>query len=306
MKNLLLVSLCAVLLLSCADTRETPSGQKFTVIKAGDGVASKTGEILVMNFLFKDNKDSVWNDTRKNAFPLMVMIQDSVVGGDPIQEVFKMLTKGDSVTLSVKAQTLFEKSFQTQVPPGVSADSDFTFEIGVIDLMSDAEARQFQMDIVTKQNAINLQAQMEQLAKDTVLIDAHLKEKDLSAQTTKSGIRYIITKPGTGENAKSGQTVRVNYSGFLLDGTCFDSSIEEVAKANNVYNEMRAPYGPIEVLLGTESVIPGWEEALLLMNKGSKMTVFIPSTLAYGNRKRSDIILENSILKFDMEMVDIK
>lgn len=306
MKNLLVVCLCAGLFMSCADTRETPSGQKFTVVRAGDGVPSKTGEILVMNFLFKDSQDSVWNDTRKNPFPLMVMIQDSVVGGDPIQEVFKMLTKGDSVTLKVKAQTLFEKSFQTQLPAGISADADFTFEIGVIDLMSDMEARQYQTEIVNKQNAITLQAQMEQLAKDTVLIDDHLKGKALTAQTTKSGLRYIITKPGTGENAKSGQTVRVNYSGYLLDGTCFDSSIEEVAKANNVYNEMRAPYEPIEVVLGTESVIPGWEEALLLMNKGSKMTVFIPSTLAYGNRKRSDIIIENSILKFDMEMVDIK
>jgi FKBP-type peptidyl-prolyl cis-trans isomerase len=53
-------------------------------------------------------------------------------------------------------------------------------------------------------------------------------------------------------------------------------------------------------------VIEGWEEAMQLMNKGSKMTVWIPSPMAYGNQKRSEEILENSILVFDMEMVDIE
>ena len=133
-----------------------------------------------------------------------------------------------------------------------------------------------------------------------------MKEKSLVAQTTPSGIRYIITKPGKGENPRPGQAVKVNYAGYLLDGTCFDSSIEAIARAHNVFNEARKPYEPYEVTLGYQQVIPGWEEALSLMNKGSKMTVFIPSTMAYGAQKRSEIIVENSILKFDLEMVDVK
>lgn len=305
MKKLFVLIVCAFVVLSCSNIKETPSGQKFTVIKTGDGVASKSGEILAMNFLFKDAKDSVWNDSRKSPFPAMVMVQDSIPGNDPILEVFKMLTKGDSVTLKVAAASLFEKTFQTQLPPGVDPTNEFTFEIGVIDIMSEEEARQFQTDIMTKENEKARLAEAEQLAKDTVVIASRLKEAGIKAQKTVSGISYVVTKTGTGENAKAGQTVSVHYAGYMLDGTCFDTSIADVAKKHNLFNVMN-PYTPIEFVLGTRQVIAGWEEALTLMNKGSKMTVYIPSPLAYGSRKRSEVIVENSILKFDMELVDVK
>jgi len=58
------------------------------------------------------------------------------------------------------------------------------------------------------------------------------------------------------------KTVRVNYTGFLLDGRCFDSSIESIARANNVYNEARAPYEPLEVVIGYRQVMQGWEKLL--------------------------------------------
>lgn len=307
MKKSFLLSVCvALLFMSCSNTKETPSGYKFTVIKKGDGVASKQGQILVLNFLFKDGKDSVWNDSRKSVFPTMIMVQDSIPGNDPILEVFRMLTKGDSVTVKLPAKTLFEKTFQSQIPPGVDSTSQFTFEIGVIDILSEDQARQMQSDIVAKQNEKAMLAEAEQHAKDTSIIAVHLKEKAIKAQKTRSGISYVVNKTGKGEYAKAGQTVRINYTGYLLDGTCFDSSIESVARVNNVYNEMRAPYGPIEFVLGAQQVIPGWEEAIGLMNKGASMTVYIPSTMAYGPRRRSEIIGENSILKFEMEVVDIK
>jgi FKBP-type peptidyl-prolyl cis-trans isomerase len=80
-----------------------------------------------------------------------------------------------------------------------------------------------------------------------------------------------------------------------------------VAKANGLYNEAR-PYVPYTLTagLGNGGVIRGWEEAIMLMKKGTKMRVWIPSTLAYGPQRRSDIITENSILVFDLELVDIK
>jgi FKBP-type peptidyl-prolyl cis-trans isomerase FkpA len=78
-----------------------------------------------------------------------------------------------------------------------------------------------------------------------------------------------------------------------------------VAKLNGKYQEGR-PYAPYDLILGQGQVIQGWEEALTLMNKGSKMTVYIPSTMAYGPQKRSEEIVENSILSFDLELVDVK
>jgi FKBP-type peptidyl-prolyl cis-trans isomerase FkpA len=307
MKNsVLLFVLVAMIGVACSDSKETTSGLKYNVLRKGDGVVATAGQILIMDFVFMDSKDSVWNDSRKNDYPTMVMAQDSVPAGDGVLEVFQLLSKGDSVTFQIPSKTLFEKTFRSQIPPGVDSTGLFTFHIGVRDIVSEEQARAIQNDIAAKQKEKSMLAEMEQLRMDTTSIVDYLKKNSLIAQKTPSGLRYVITKAGTGDNAKSGQTVKVNYAGFLLDGTCFDSSIESVARENNVFNEARKPYQPLEVTLGYQQVIPGWEEALSLMNKGSKMTVFIPSTLAYGTQRRSEVIVENSILKFDMEMLDIK
>jgi FKBP-type peptidyl-prolyl cis-trans isomerase len=305
-KSIVAVMLVAMFVFACSSMKETKSGYKYNVVRAGDGKAPVSGEILVLNMVFKDSKDSVWSDSRKNDFPTMVQAQDSVPKGDIVLEVFQTLTKGDSVTFQVAAKDLFENTFKSPIPPGVDSMGVFTFEIGVTDIISEEEAKKLQDEIMAKLGEKDAAKAKEQLAIDTVLIDNYLKEKSIVAQKTASGLRYVIEKQGQGNVAVSGQTVRVNYSGFLLDGRCFDSSIESVARANNVYNEQRQPYEPIELVLGYRQVIPGWEEAIGLMNKGSKMTVYIPSGLAYGPQRRSELIAENTILMFQMELVDIK
>jgi FKBP-type peptidyl-prolyl cis-trans isomerase FkpA len=305
-KSILVVIVGAIVAFACSSTKETKSGYKYNVVRAGDGKQAESGQILVMNMSFKDAKDSVWSDSRQQDFPTMVQKQDSLPGKDPVLEVFQVLTKGDSVTFQVVAKELFETTFKSPLPPGVDPAGMFTFEIGVTDVISEDDARKLQEALMAKLNEKEVVKQNEQLAIDTVIIDNYLKENSITAQKTASGLRYVVVKQGTGANAQSGQTVRVNYSGFLLDGRCFDSSIESVARANNVYNEMRQPYEPIELVLGYRQVIAGWEEAIALMNKGSKVTLFVPSGLAYGPSKRSEVITENSILKFDMELVDIK
>jgi len=306
MKNsILIIVLAAMLFAACSNTKETPSGLKYTVLRKGSGEKAKAGQILIVTMVFKDSKDSVWTDTRKNDFPYMIMVQDSVPKGNGVMEIFQELTKGDSVTFQVKAKELFEKTFQSPVPPAVDSTGMFTFNIGTTNVITEEEAKKMQSDYMTKQNEKMEMEKNLQLAKDTVAIDAYLKEKGIVAQKTKSGIRYVVNKKGKGENAKAGQSVKVSYAGYLLDGTFFDSSSEAIARANNAYNEQRAPYGPIDLMLGYQQVIAGWEEAIMLMNKGTKITVWIPSTLAYGNRKRSEVILENSILMFEMELVDI-
>ncbi len=305
-KSIVAVSLVALLMAACSSTNETKSGYKYNVVRAGDGKLAATGQILILNMSFKDSKDSIWSDSRKADYPTMVQKQDTVPQGDVVLEVFQILTKGDSVTFTVSAKDLFEKTFKSPAPAGVDTTGFFTFEIGVTDVISEEDARKLQTEIMAKLGEKEAVKQKEQLAIDTVLIDNYLKEKSIVAQKTASGLRYVIEKQGMGENAQQGQTVTVNYSGFLLDGRCFDSSFESIARANNVYNEARAPYEPLEVVIGYRQVMQGWEEALSLMNKGSKMTVYIPSGLAYGPNQRSELITPNSNMKFELQLIDIK
>ncbi|MBR7950932.1 FKBP-type peptidyl-prolyl cis-trans isomerase [Microvirga sp. STR05] len=112
-------------------------------------------------------------------------------------------------------------------------------------------------------------------------------------QKDASGVYYMVTKPGTGPKPKAGQTVSVLYKGSLLDGKVFDSS----EKMGNK---------PIDFPIGVGQVIPGWDKAIPLLAKGSKATLLIPSSLAYGQRGAGADIPADAPLRFDVELVDVK
>ncbi|PAU87877.1 peptidylprolyl isomerase [Pseudomonas sp. WN033] len=109
--------------------------------------------------------------------------------------------------------------------------------------------------------------------------------------TTASGLQYEVLESADGEGAKPTETdvVTVHYEGRLVDGTVFDSSIRRGEPTQ----------------LPVNGVIPGWVEALQLMEVGDKWKVTIPSELAYGDRSPSPVIPPNSVLVFDMELISI-
>lgn len=305
MKNSILTLLViSVLVSSCSNERETVSGQKFTVIRKGDGKEIDAKSIIVLNYFFKDSKDSIWNDSRKTGIPLIQQKKAILKTEDKVFEVVNMLTKGDSVEFKMSASELFTKSFRQPVPKKIDSASFFTFYFSLVDVLDSVQFIKYREDLIAKQNE-KIKKDLEvQLGKDTVIIDNYLKEKNIVANKTKSGLRYIVKTKGSGNTPKDGQTAKVYYVGYLMSGKYFDTNIESVAKAQNMYAKGN-PYKPYDVVLGRGSVISGWEEVLKLMHKGDKINVYIPSTLAYGNR-RSGVIAENSILVFDMEMVDVK
>ncbi len=278
------------------ETRETPKGHKYVVVTKGDGVVANPGEYILMDIVIKDSNDSVWNDSRNQDVPLILSIQGEEVKEteEGIEEIFRLLSKGDSVIFTMTAKDFFEKTWRQPMPPTMDSSTEFTFYMKLNEILDQAGLQAVEEGMVAKQ-----------LQKDIEIIDAHLEEIGIEAQSTPSGLRYFITEEGSGPNAAIGQEVQIHYAGYLLDGTLFDSSMESIARENGSYTEGR-PYTPLALNAGEGQVIAGWEEAMLLMNKGAKMKVWIPSTLAYGPRSRSALIKENSILMFDMEMVDVK
>jgi FKBP-type peptidyl-prolyl cis-trans isomerase FkpA len=185
------------------------------------------------------------------------------------------------------------------VPPGFDTTLMLSYNIKVNAIMSRDSFMAFQSEFMMKQQAV-------QFEKDMAAIDAYLTEKNIVAEKTESGLRYVITKSGMGENGKPGQVAKVNYTGYMLDGQYFDSSDKSVAEQKGIYSARREPYTPYDVTIDQTSVIKGWHEALKLLNKGAKATIYVPSSLAYGPQQRSEIIKPNSILVFDLEVVDLK
>jgi FKBP-type peptidyl-prolyl cis-trans isomerase FklB len=113
--------------------------------------------------------------------------------------------------------------------------------------------------------------------------------KRAEVTTTETGLQYEVLAQGTGAQPASSDQVKVHYTGKLIDGTVFDSSVERGEPA----------------VFGVTQVIPGWVEALQLMNAGSKWRLYIPSNLAYGPNGAGNVIGPNATLIFDVELIEV-
>ncbi len=110
--------------------------------------------------------------------------------------------------------------------------------------------------------------------------------------TTPSGLKYTDTVVGTGATAEKGKVVTVHYSGYLMDGKKFDSSVDRGQ--------------PFQFNLGAGRVIKGWDEGVAGMKVGGKRTLIIPPDLAYGPKGAGGVIPPNATLKFDVELLGVQ
>lgn len=108
-------------------------------------------------------------------------------------------------------------------------------------------------------------------------------------KVTESGLQYEVLESGKGDSPKASDNVEVHYTGKLIDGTVFDSSVERGVPAS----------------FGVTQVIPGWVEALQLMHEGDKWRLYIPSDLAYGPNGTGGVIGPNTTLIFDVELLRV-
>ncbi len=286
-----LIIVLALSLAACKNgERKAPNGFEVKVIKEGAGEYAEPGKFLVMNMLYKDGKDSVWNDTRTKGIPVVILVPDTtnIKNEKGMESAFRVMKKGDSVQLTVTAKSLFENTWQTQVPAGVNPDDKITFLIGCKEVTDREGIQKIQSEIQAREMERMQKAAVEQVAIDSVAIDSYLAANNIKAEKGSRGLRYVITKMGSGQKPSLESTVKVNYKGMLLDnGSVFDQS-----------------QAPIEFPLS--NLIQGWQIGFQLLPKGSKATLYIPSTLGYGQNGSPPVIPANANLIFDVELIDFK
>ncbi len=279
-----------ILLSACTKTRKAPNGHEITVIREGEGKYAAPGQYLVMNMLYKDAKDSVWNDTRRQNIPVVILLPDTsaIKNEKGMESAFRILKKGDSVTLKVKAQSLFQDTWKQVLPPKVKPETELTFLLGITDITDQAGITTIQEKIQAREFEKRKIQQDAQMGLDTVAIDAYLARKNIVAIKDKSGLRYVISRQGKGGKPGLENILKVNYKGMLMEsGKIFDQSMS-----------------PVEFRLS--QMIQGWQFGLQLLPRGSNVTFYIPSSLGYGANGYPPDIPGNANLIFEVELIDFK
>lgn len=270
--NLLLVASLGLLVASCGKTgpRKTPSGIEYTVEKAGKGEKLKEGDTIMVYFASYLN-DSLLIDTRKEQGVALPMVIQKSRDKFDLMDGFAQLSEGDSAIFILPLDSMQNKP--PMAKPGDKMKVHFVIESKYS---------------VAKQNA-----------KEEKEIKEYIDKNKLNTTKSPKGVYIAVTQEGTGAQPKNGDIVSVNYTGKLLDGTVFDSNTDSTVRPG-------MPLQPLEFPVGEGRVIPGWDEGIAQLKKGSKATMVIPSALAYGLQGGGPTIKPNSILVFNVELLDVK
>ena len=265
------------------------SDQTYTLVKKGDGELPKPGEFSVFSLMITGDDGKVLLDrTEESNYGSFQIPADSASLNkvSPIYELLTCLSKGDSAVL------VYELDSLAKTNPAVMGLNSLTYNVSIKDVMTmeQVEQRQKEINAERDKNNTNAKERGKVVADRLAEVLAAYKSQSLGAQlkSTESGLQYVIEKQGEGPKPSSGTLCNVHYYGVLeSNGEMFDNSYQ------------RGEYFNFPV--GQQRVIKGWDEALLLMNRGTEAIFFIPYELAYGAAGRPPMIPEKANLVFYIE-----
>lgn len=276
----LLLSISSFVFAQKVTYKKSDKGVRYSVVKSNKGAKIKLDDIVFLQIKYTTDKDSVLFDSWKMGGPIQLKVAKSSFKGD-LMDGLAMLTSGDSAMFLFSADSMFLKTFNMPIPDFIKAGSDLKFTVKVTNVTTEAVLKADEMKVEKEKNM-----------EETKLIDKYIADNNLKTETTPSGLKYVMYAEGTGAKAEAGKTVRVHYTGKLLDGTKFDSSLDR--------NE------PLEFKLGVGMVIKGWDEGIALLKEGGKALLIIPSNIAYGSRGAGGVIPPFAPLTFEVELVSVQ
>jgi len=292
--SLVLAVCCFVSALSFAsvndDFEKSPGGLEYKFHrKSKSAKIPVESNVLFLNLSYslrQAKKDSLLFDSRQVPQKILILqLQKPSFRGD-IMEAMAMMEVGDSASFIIPADSFFLKSAGMQsLPPGIPKGASLIVNAGLTDIktVEEMEALQKQAD-AAKEAEAEINKGME-----SSKMKAYLKDRNITEAPTQSGLVIVPVKPGTGPKPVKGQSVTVHYTGYLLNGTKFDSSVDRGQ--------------PFQFTIGEGQVIRGWDEGVGAMEVGSSFKLIIPSALGYGANGAGASIPPYSTLIFDVELI---
>lgn len=260
--------------------KKTETGLQYHFYKDVKGTNAIPENVIKVNFKMYTSTDSLLRDTWKESGAITAFAQKPGYKGS-LEEAFLMMSAGDSAAFLINADSMFEKAIRAPMPDFIKKGSNFKFIVKMEGVYTKEEYEA----MVKKEEA-------ELVGKEDKTIQDYMTKNNLKGVKQPSGLYYVQTQPGTGARAEAGKSVSVHYTGTLLNGTKFDSSVDRNS--------------PFDFALGQGQVIKGWDEGIALMSVGEKGLLLIPSALGYGTRGAGASIPPNSILIFEVELLGVK
>jgi FKBP-type peptidyl-prolyl cis-trans isomerase FkpA len=303
MKHFFYLLAVTLLVTSCTQPfKKAKDGSQYKVIKAKDGKKLATGNFMELYVVAK-YKDSVLMSSYEDGMPQYSQY-DTAQFPPLYREVLKDINVGDSIILKLSTDSIMKRG---PAAPFMKKGQFIvqTFKIGNVfgtKEQSDSAAKThlaFAKEKAYKRTTAQIEKDLSttlapQMKIDDRILTDFMNKKGIKASKTNWGTYVAITAPGTGENLNEKSIALVNYTGKTLADSVVDSNVDP--KFGHVE--------PISVDLSTFNVMPGWIDALRMLKKGSKATILIPSSLAYGKNGRKGI-RPNENLQFDIEVLDI-
>lgn len=270
-------------------TQATGDGLHYIIEKPGNGTSPADGQYALINFKAMLLDSTVFDQSDAgDPFVFQVGNREVIKGLD---KAVRLLKKGGKAVFYLPPNLGYmHYGVKDQVPP----NSPLIYEVELLDVMDFGQYDLYMRQLEEKERMEFEQQDKAQFQKDLQLIQDYAAAHQLKTKNTPSGLSYIITKAGKGENAKPGSRLTVAYEGYLTDDSPFEKS---------------ADTKPFEFILGQGKAMEGWEEGLQFFNKGSEGWLLIPSKLAYGQLAihEGDIhIPASSVLVFKVKVLDLR
>ena len=298
-KRLMFLALAAIGLASCnCGFKKLGGGTEYSIADDKGGPSIKEGDFVSFNFSIKNDADSVMQSSYEKGFPQILNMPKVEAGKGNIMEVFTFLSEGDSVVIRQNIDSLVKGK-----PRPKQLKGKYIVYVIKVDKVI-AKGNQTDAVFQTKSQEYVKGIEEKIKAREPIAIKKYIADKKLKVTTTPSGLNYEITKQGTGPLPAPGDSVSIYYTGTFVDGKGFDTNLKgNAVKLKLPINPMN-PYKPMNFVPGAPGMIPGFGEAFKLFNKGTKVTLIIPSNLAYGEQGYQSV-QPFTPLVFDIEVVDI-
>jgi FKBP-type peptidyl-prolyl cis-trans isomerase len=286
LKTMFSVAATAVMISSCdsVDFKKTKGGMPYKLYASKDGKKAVVGGYLKVNMTTKKN-DSVLQTTYGGAATYVPVSKESQPYD--LSELISTLKEGDSV-YSIRMVDTFLKRTPGQLPPNFKAGDKIITTIKVLKVLNtEEETRQdYEKEQVT--------ASAGQLKIDDKTLADYLAKNNIKANKTGSGTYVQIIQPGTGDQVAAGKFVSLRYKGTTLAGKVFDTNMD------SSFNHT----APMDMVVGSQPLIKGFEEGIKELREGAKAKLFIPSALAYGANGPPEIGANTNLI-FDIEVLKV-